>query len=49
MYSVGKMYENGQGTPEDYSQAKLWYERLLDCKYADLELKESVGEEQAIA
>ncbi len=34
MLQVGEMYEHGHGTPQDLSQALVWYERALSADTA---------------
>jgi TPR repeat protein len=33
-FTVGVMYANGMGTPEDYGQAVLWYRKAAEQGYA---------------
>jgi TPR repeat protein len=28
--SIGHMYQNGQGAPQDYTQAMFWYRKAAD-------------------
>jgi TPR repeat protein len=33
-FSLGIMYENGQGVPQDYAEAAKWYRRAAEQGYA---------------
>jgi uncharacterized protein len=34
-YSLGYMFENGKGVPQDYAEARMWYRKAADQGHAD--------------
>ena len=38
-YMLGRMYDNGEGVPQDYNQAVIWYRKAADQGHASAQSK----------